>query len=438
MGSRQADSLALAGRCEKVGWRVENSTRGIKVYNDAGRMFTIHKSYSDVNSLSNATRDLERGGLLEAERAMAELKFQSAQDTITKARKSAAKKATAMAAEGAKLSAVAKAAGPYLTDPEDVLISWFAEPHPSPWMRWVNITAEIAHYLLATHNTANRPINAKNVEHYKNIILSGQWHMTHQGIAMDTEAVLQDGQHRLAGVEAAAQEVLEADGSVLKVPFAFFVGMPPENFKAIDEGLLRNAAQLFSRDGEKNGGTMQTSIRLVIAYRTDNPRGRFRLKFTNEAILDTFAENPDEFRRAASVAQSHYRKLHTAAGPFAAAMYLLRKANGEDNQFVSAFIEGLMTGRKAGTRVALDDDDPRAVYRETMQNARIKGKRFTGLDQLGMLIISWNNLVNSYSPRYMRFADDAPIPRIVVCQDKGPKASVCPAALYGELDEDDQ
>lgn len=443
-------------RCENVGWRVEETNAGAKVYSPDGQMTSIHMTYSDVRSFKNLEAQLKRMGLHATEEQMLNAKFNNGLEKTRTSRAAANKKAEELAATARAAASLAKASGPYLTGAEDVGVMWFAEKHPAPWMRWVNITPEIASYLLKNHNTLNRPISDSQVDHYIGIIASGQWHLTHQGIAMDKDAVLQDGQHRLQAIDLmSGQDLTDTpaekyliDG-VLTVPFAFFVGMPPENFKAIDEGLLRTAAQLFGRDGEANRGTLQTSLRLVIALRENAPRARIRQKYPNAQILDAFNEDPELFRACAANGARDGRKLAAAPGAIAAAHYLLRRANGEDNRYVEAFFEGLATGLKAGTRMVLDDDDPRQVLRTTLETnklayakresgIRTSRKRLTGLDQLAMIIITWNNLVNSYSPRFLKYTDATEIPRVIICKDTGPTASACPAKLLGEVDGDDE
>lgn len=342
----------------------------------------------------------------------------------------ARKGAKTTAKKTADEAALARAAGPYLTEPETVEIGWYTTKHPRPWMRWVKMNPVIAQLLLDEYNGDNRPLRPRTVEHYKNIILSGQWHLTHQGAAMDTRGLLQDGQHRLQAIVEAGDHLGD-----LEVGMAFTVGMPEENFKAIDEGLLRSAADLFAKDGVTYGNQIQSMIRLIRAFEDVNPRRMFRLKATNEFIYDTFYGNEEELTMAARFGQTNYRKAYLTPGALGAAYYLLRKKNGPDNKYVEAFFEGLLTGRKAGTRLALDDLDPRAVTRQYFQNLKLNKKRFTGIEALAIIVMAWNNVVNGYRPRFVRFTDDQDIPRITICADRGPNASVCPEILYGEVDE---
>jgi len=436
MGSRRADSLAVVKRAAKAGWKTERTNDGrYYIWDAQNRKHVVHLTLSDSRyGLVNLTQDLIRGGLLEAEKTMAERTITERRSRTQIAKEQAEEKIK----EANNRSRVAKAAngGPYLTEPEQCDEAWLTTPHPLPWMRWMYITPDVAQTLLDEHNDDNRPLNAKQVDHYTRVILSGQWKLTHQGIAIDSRGKVQDAQHRLGAIVAAGEEVDD-----LKVPFQVTVGMPVENFKAIDEGLLRSASHLLGKSGEKNASTLSNMIRLVSAYKDGNPRRMMRIKATNQQVIDAFEENPDEFRLCATRGQASYRKVNAQAGAIAAALYVIRKANGVDNVFVEAFFEGLVTGRKAGTRVALDDDDPRAVFREFMTNNKMKSgankRRIVGLDSMAMIILSWNNCVTNNRPRLMKFAEEAPVPRVVVCKDTGPNASTVPAVFAGEIEFDE-
>ena len=61
------------------------------------------------------------------------------------------------------------------------------------------ISPEKAAEMLAA-NTANRPLSRSTVQAFAEAMRRGDWLVTHQGIAVDTNGVLVDGQHRLAAV----------------------------------------------------------------------------------------------------------------------------------------------------------------------------------------------------------------------------------------------
>lgn len=63
-------------------------------------------------------------------------------------------------------------------------------------------TRELVDTLLAM-NTNNRKLRKTVVDNYKRDLLSGNWHLTNQGIGVSCNGVLIDGQHRLEAIKAA-------------------------------------------------------------------------------------------------------------------------------------------------------------------------------------------------------------------------------------------
>lgn len=448
MATRMADSLALVRRCQSVGWETEDTSRGVRIKTPKG-VFVVHRTYSDRNSLKNAEANLNDLGLFDAEeekkrKDTAEAKKRIADGRLQMEFKTAALEKKAQAEHALKKTA----AGPYILDYEDVGIEWFVKEHPAPWMRPVYMTPEIAKYLLEHHNEpgrpglpgTNRPKSEAQIDHYASIILADEWKFTHQGMAMNSEAKVQDAQHRLAAIVKAGEIVPD-----LKVPVAFWVGMPPENFKSIDEGLLRNATQLLTQLGEKNGATLRGAMRLIIAYKTgdEDARKRARLKTTNATIIDTFGDHPDEVRTAATTAASHAKKVPMSQGALCALYYLLRNANGSDNEYVDAFFLGIIHGTttevgpdgvRVPTRLNLLPDDPRMALKTTLNQIKEKtGRAALGLDQLGLGIMAWNYMVNGKHVRTYRWSKDTRIPQIDICK---PGEGFVPRALVDEVDVD--
>jgi hypothetical protein len=63
-------------------------------------------------------------------------------------------------------------------------------------------------------NTSNRPLRKGLVDQYAKVIQTGNWRLTHQGVAFSCDGTLLDGQHRLAAIVQAgiAVQMLVARG----------------------------------------------------------------------------------------------------------------------------------------------------------------------------------------------------------------------------------
>lgn len=425
MATIKTEINKLVARCRRVGWTAQRATgdgHGWKVYFDDHSSYLIHQTYSDDNAPKRVERFLISKGLLEKEAALDDGKAANKSVRLTAARKAADAKAEKMAAEAALTT---RAAGPY-AGPEVVPLDWFLMKHPAPWMRQVIIDPALAAAILK-RNIDNRPILPSSVAYYRRLIEAGNWHFTHQGGAQDIRGVVQDGQHRLlACVEA---------GQPISMPW--WVGMPVENFKAIDEGKNRSIADLLGKDEVANRVVVGAALRLVAAYREPFPRRFLKYKTPNEALYDTFKGDPDRMAEAIRWAVANKERAKIVGGALAAATYLLREANGRDNQFVQAFLTGLVTSVKGGgdSRTLLDKDDPRMILRTDMQNRRERGNRLRAVDQLGYILLAWNLVVDrSQAGRRIKWNEgNDDIPQIVVCRDKGATASAVPDKLRGEF-----
>lgn len=69
-------------------------------------------------------------------------------------------------------------------------------------------------------NTSNRPLAKATVRWFAEAMRRGDWLVTHQGIAFDTNGALVDGQHRLAAI-------IEAD---LPIEMTVFTEVEPGTF----------------------------------------------------------------------------------------------------------------------------------------------------------------------------------------------------------------
>lgn len=434
MASRQAESMAVVRRAEKLadmGWRVEKAAGDgwYKVSNPEGHTINIHMTYSDRNSLTAALRDLDSAGFSAAER---ELKQQRAKDRARKIkedREAAERKAEMLAARS--VASVSKAAGPYLTEPEECDLAWLTEKHPAPWMRWMYVTAKAAAHLLEHCNSDNRPISEDQSSRYASIILSKQWHLTHQGLAFDTRGLVQDAQHRLRGIVIASDA--EED---IKVPFAVFVGMPPENFTAIDEGRLRTAAQMLAAHQVPNATVLTGVMRLVDAYESDDGRRYARQsgRYTQARAFKRFESDPRGLQDAVKYGARAYKQSMHLLPRYAmgAAYYLVGQANGFDNPYVIAFFEGLVSDRKYGTDYGLPYDDPRTALRT---RCRTRTKASTNVDTVGAIITAWNLVAQDHFVAALKFLPTTPLPQPVVCK---PGSAAVPQALIGEIPREEQ
>lgn len=95
----------------------------------------------------------------------------------------------------------------------------------------LDITPDIANQLLI-QNTGNRTVRTTVVARYSDDMKNGNWGLSHQGIAIDINGNLIDGQHRLLAIVKSGETI----------PMLVTTGLQPEIFEVIDKLCARSDA----------------------------------------------------------------------------------------------------------------------------------------------------------------------------------------------------
>jgi hypothetical protein len=212
------------------------------------------------------------------------------------------------------------------------------------------ITPARAEQLLAA-NTTNRPISRPTVRAFAEAMRRGEWLVTHQGIAFDTNGVLVDGQHRLAAI-------IEAD---IPVELTVFTDVGEGTFDVLDIGKRRTAADVLAIEGEKNSTMLAAMVRTVWLYtnRPDSNWSGGNAAVSNHQIVQTLEEHPKlrDFPSLGEQIASSTGMIKSAAG---AAAYLVEQATRRTD--LSPWYEGIIDG------AGLQKGDPRLLFRRVMFN----------------------------------------------------------------------
>lgn len=110
--------------------------------------------------------------------------------------------------------------------------------------------------LLASEGVPNRRLNKTRVLRFAHAIDKGQWQVTHQGLALDTEGKIVDGQHRLSAI-------VEANKPVEMVVFR---DVDRGTFKVVDTGAARSATDAMVFAGLTNGTAITAMARFMLSY----------------------------------------------------------------------------------------------------------------------------------------------------------------------------
>lgn len=390
-----ADIVSILDRVGKLdGWTVERGSNGLfKVTNPAGESLTAHDTPSNPRGAKNLVTRLNRIGLDDAMAAAEQAEQEQRLARIDADRKVNDKRA----------AAVARAAGAYAPSP--VTIGEILGTHPSPRVyNCVPITTEMAKAIL-DRNRGNRPIRAGDIARWCRILRAGRWRYTHQGVALDVNGYLQDGQHRLTAI---AETGITADMMIS-------VGMPVENFSVVDSGRRRTAAQVIGMQGVAYASTIAAAVRLLHLHITWGPTllDHASDRVDNDEVALTYDElDADLLDAAARWAYRLRGEIGVAPAGITAAYYLIAESVGPDNAHLLGFAERLV--RSPGT----DDKAPLYVLRRTLtRQASGVARKLTPAQQMVLVIKAWNAHHEGRTAAYLTVREGTECPAVRIPKD---------------------
>ena len=248
-------------------------------------------------------------------------------------------------------------------------------------------------------NTANRPVSQRTVREFAQVMRRGEWRVTHQGIAFDTNGALVDGQHRLAAV-------VEAD---VPVEMTVFTEVPDGAFDVLDTGKRRNAADVLAIEGEKSAVQLAAMVRTVWLYqnRPELSWSGGDAGVTNHQIVEALEAHPKlrDFIGQGEQIAAATGMIKSAAG---AASYLVSQASGRD---LAPWFDGIIEG------TGLVKGDPRLMFRRVMfahtrkQAGQVMRRRETR-EHVTLYLKAFNAWATGATLMQLRYTPREPVPAI--------------------------
>jgi hypothetical protein len=200
------------------------------------------------------------------------------------------------------------------------------------------ITPARAHELLK-NNTKNRTLRRSAVTEFARQMKSGHWQLTHQGIAVEPDGTLLDGQHRL-------HAVVEA-GVPVKMSVTYDVD--PDSFPVVDCGIARSVADRLPLLTDKESNRIVVGI---VSHYLKCTTGSGNNRCGADQVDDEFLDKTQAYISVTEMFRGYGKRcgLTKASIGAALAVYLhLDPAKG--TAFCARFLsgEGLSTGQPAYT-----------------------------------------------------------------------------------------
>lgn len=262
-----------------------------------------------------------------------------------------------------------------------------------------------ARELLKSTNNHNRPLNPNTVETYSRIIKEGNWKLTHQGIAFDTNGDLIDGQHRLAAIANS--------GTPVKIMVTRNVD--PAEFSVIDVGRRRTPADALGVAGiEHNRNQIASVARFLRNYDRLDQAGwsdKHSTRLDNPAILEAVQEyGVSKLNSSVRVGTTHGRLSGINITVLSTLFYLLHFRHQMPLVEVMKFISGVSSG------AGLQAGDARLALRNSMLGPKHSGAK-TNKDrknQLVAVIKAWNAYISDREVNRILVRDTEEIPQITL------------------------
>lgn len=210
--------------------------------------------------------------------------------------------------------------------------------------------------LTKSEGARQRALSEQRVARLAKAIENGQWKVTHQGIALDDEGVLVDGQHRLHAIVRAG----------IPVELTVARGVEAETFDVIDTGVARTTAAALQIAGYVNTNILASAARLVLAWgrvegTTDSWHEALRSFTSTDVLALVESERGSRLLAAGPVAEhvSHAFGRYGARSWMQAAVLIVSEGPVGPSA-VEEFWEGLSSGAN------LAPDSPLLVFRRWM------------------------------------------------------------------------
>jgi hypothetical protein len=221
---------------------------------------------------------------------------------------------------------------------------------------------------LETADCGRKP-SMKVISDYSRDMKADEWHLTHQGVAYDSDKILRDGQQRYWAVIKAATELAE-EGKIgspdeFSVRMMVTYDMPKSSFPFLDGGKNRSLADNWFIEGYEHAVLLQTVCRRISMWKAGRPVGN-SFRPTRSETMAVLLLHP-EAREAAAFADGwHVKPPVPSAGIAGFLWWLLGTKSAADRDF---FLEALRTGSDISEH---DDTKPVLLLRN-----RLQGDHFT-------------------------------------------------------------
>lgn len=196
-------------------------------------------------------------------------------------------------------------------------------------------TKDLVESLLAM-NTSNRAIKKSVVECYKTDIADGRWFVTNQGIGVDCNGVLVDGQHRLIAIRELGYP---------PVKLLIITGLDPRVREVVDQHAKRNTRDVWRMFMDLDVANIAPAVCTVI---DSDRRGWAGGKVSPQKLKDILDEHFEEMQFVIDTVKDFQLRW---SSPYLAAVVLACKTHSTRWNDIAAFVNRVESGENLTRRM---------------------------------------------------------------------------------------
>lgn len=251
----------------------------------------------------------------------------------------------------------------------------------------LDITPQLAADFLEL-NTRNRVLNQQAVADMARQMRAGLWRSTHQGIALDTNGDLIDGQHRLSAIVA----------SGVTVPMLVTTGLEACAFDSIDTGRKRTAADtvgLTLGDAKHRNNIAAT---LAVEHLVNTGQ-----RLRNVEVPALLEQNPD-VRQAVEIGLDTYTAFRGHCPPRALTWFAMR-ARRAALHTANMFLDSLKTGADLPQTSPILQLRNRLLFGSSGPSSQVKFDR-SGVFRQWLICRAWDAFLKGAEMRQLKLPAD--------------------------------
>jgi len=263
----------------------------------------------------------------------------------------------------------------------------------------VTMTPEWAESILSQQNNHNRQMRLVSVHKIASAIRHGDWKITHQGIAIDANGQLLDGQHRLAAIVLAQQSV----------ELMLSTDCDPSLFDVVDCGVARTASDALHLINCSHSAKTASGIKHFFLYQRHPDKVWSGVPVPPHTAIVHFYKNNrellDEFARYSHKAYQRFRKINQTG---LITFCLLAHNAGWQLDIIENFCELFSSG------AMLQYDSPILAYRRYLDNYNMPKNKRDNLQQhsLACIIKCFNYWIENVSLKQFKPPAMSPMPSV--------------------------